>query len=89
MAESLGYTEGYGTFHLMELYPLFREFLESQGISTRGGFGSGPRRKWQTMVRALDRLGLPSDLLRHRCEARGVPVSFGKQPGGLYGRPRC
>ncbi|WP_448383559.1 Druantia anti-phage system protein DruA [Desulfosoma sp.] len=65
IAESLGYTEGYGTFHLMELYPLFREFLESRGISTQGGFGTGPRRKWQTMVRALDRLGLPSDLLRH------------------------
>lgn len=65
IAESLGYTEGYGTFHLIELYSLFREFLESQGISTRGGFGTGPRRKWQTMVRALDRLGLSSDLLRH------------------------
>ncbi|MCS7289386.1 MAG: DUF4338 domain-containing protein [Roseiflexus sp.] len=65
IAESLGYTEGYGAFHLMELYPLFRAFLESQGISTRGGFGVGPRRKWQTMVRALERLGLSSDLLRH------------------------
>lgn len=65
IAESLGYTEGYGTFHLMELYPLFRDFLKSQGISTRGGFGTGPRRKWQIMVRALDRLGLPSDFLRH------------------------
>ncbi len=65
IAESLGYTEGYGAFHLMELYPLFREFLESQGISTRGGFGTGPRRKWQTMVRALERLGLSSHLLRH------------------------
>lgn len=65
IAESIGYTEGYGTFHLMELYPLFREFLESQGISTRGGFGSGPRRKWQTMVRALRRLGLPAELLYH------------------------
>jgi hypothetical protein len=65
IAESLGYTEGYGAFHLAELYPIFREFLESQGISTRGGFGTGPRRKWQTMVRALERLGLSSDLLRH------------------------
>lgn len=65
IAESLGYTEGYGTFHLMELYPLFREFLESQGISTRGGFGTGPRRKWQTMARALNRLGFSSELLRH------------------------
>jgi len=65
IAESLGYTEGYGTFHLMELYPLFRKFLESQGISTRGGFGTGPRRKWQTMARALEKLGLSADLLRH------------------------
>jgi hypothetical protein len=65
IAESLGYTEGYGTFHLMELYPLFREFLENQGISTRGGFGTGPRRKWQTMVRALEQLGFSSDFLRH------------------------
>lgn len=65
IAESLGYTEGYGIFHLMELYPLFREFLESQGISTRGGFGTGPRRKWQTMVRALEGCGLSSNLLRH------------------------
>jgi len=65
IAESLGYTEGYGTFHLMELYQLFREFLEGQGISTRGGFGTGPRQKWQTMVRALERLGFSSELLRH------------------------
>jgi len=65
IAESLGYTEGYGSFHLMELYPQFREFLESEGISTRGGFGAGPRRKWQTMVRALEKLGFSSELLRH------------------------
>jgi len=65
IAESLGYTNGYGSFHLMELYPLFREFLESQGISTRGGFGTGPRRKWQTMVRALQRLGFSPGLLHH------------------------
>ena len=65
IAESLGYTDGYGSFHLMELYPLFREFLESEGISTRGGFGTGPRIKWQTMVRALERLGFSRDLLRH------------------------
>ncbi|NHM28912.1 DUF4338 domain-containing protein [Desulfofundulus sp. TPOSR] len=65
IAYSLGYTDGYGSFHLMELYPLFKEFLESQGISTRGGFGVGPRIKWQIMVRALERLGFSSDLLRH------------------------
>jgi len=61
----IGYTEGYGSFHLMHLYPMFREYLEEQGISTRGGFGTGPRRKWQTMVRALERLGFSAGLLKH------------------------
>ena len=65
IAISLGYTEGYGTFHLEVLYPLFREFLEAQGVSTKGGYGVGPRIKWQTCVRALERLGLPRSLLRH------------------------
>jgi len=65
IAESLGYTEGYGSFHLLRLYPQFREFLEAQGVSTEGGFGTGPRRKWQTMVRALGRLGFSPDLLKH------------------------
>jgi hypothetical protein len=76
IAESLGYTEGYGTFHLLRLYPLFRDFLEEQGISTRGGYGTGPRRKWQTMVRALGRIGFSSDLLKHgiRREAFVFPL---------------
>ena len=65
IAESLGYTEGYGTFHLEEFYPLFREFLRAQGISVRGGFGTGPRPKWQIMRRALAQLKLPSNLIHH------------------------
>jgi len=65
LAQSVGYTQGYGIFHLSHLYSLFREYLEEMGISTRGGFGTGPRVKWQTMVRALERLGFSRDLLRH------------------------
>lgn len=65
IARSLGYTEGYGSFHLLRLYPQFRAFLEAQGISTRGGYGTGPRRKWQTMVKALGRLGFSSSVLKH------------------------
>lgn len=68
VAISLGYTDGYGSFHLSRLYPHFRQFLESRGISTRGGFGAGPRITWQTMVRALQRIGFSKNLLRH-----GVP----------------
>ena len=66
--KSIGFTEGYGAFHLERLYPVFRQFLEAQGISTRGGFGEGPRIKWQTMVRALDRIGLSRELLRHNVQ---------------------
>lgn len=65
IAESLGYTEGYGSFHLLRLYPQFREFLEERDVSTRGGYGTGPRRKWQTMVKALNKLGLSSEILKH------------------------
>ena len=65
VAQSIGYTEGYGSFHLVHLYDEFREFLEAQDISTRGGFGVGPRIKWQTMVRALGRLGFSADVLKH------------------------
>jgi len=65
VAQSIGYTEGYGSFHLAHLYDEFREFLAAQDISTRGGFGVGPRIKWQTMVRALERLGFSSDVLKH------------------------
>lgn len=68
IAESLGYTEGYGSFHLLRLYPQFREFLEERDVSTRGGYGTGPRRKWQTMVRALERLGFSSEILKHGIE---------------------
>ena len=63
IAESLGYTEGYGTFHLMEFYPLFCRFLDSQGVLRRNHFGTRP--KWQTIVQALGRLDLPSTLLHH------------------------
>jgi hypothetical protein len=65
VAQSIGYTEGYGGFHLATVYPEVREFLESSGVSTRGGFGVGPRIVWQTYVRALGRLGLSSELLKH------------------------
>lgn len=65
IARPIGFTEGYGAFHFERLYPLFRQFLEAQGISTKGGYGTGPRIKWQVIVRALHKLGFSNDLLRH------------------------
>jgi len=68
IAYSIGYTEGYGSFHLMGLYEDFRDFLEERGVSTRGGFGTGPRPKWQIITRTLDRIGLPRRLMKHGVE---------------------
>lgn len=68
IAVSLGYTKGYGSFHLSSVYPQVKKYLETQGISTRGGYGVGPRIVWQTHVRALKALGLPGNALRHGIE---------------------
>lgn len=65
IARSIGYTKGYGSFHLATLYPLMRDYLEAKGISTRGGFGKGPKIVWQTCSRTFDQLGLPRELLKH------------------------
>ncbi|MBX5457951.1 MAG: DUF4338 domain-containing protein [Thermogemmatispora sp.] len=65
IAYSIGYTEGYGSFHFAPLYPTLCAFLEEQGRYHSGGFGTGPRITWQNVTRALDALGLPRQLLRH------------------------
>jgi hypothetical protein len=65
IAYSIGYTEGYGSFHLAPLYPLVCQFLEESGEVTRGGFGIGPRIMWQNYIRVFRLLGLPPHLLKH------------------------
>lgn len=65
IAESLGFTNGYGNFHFQRLYPLFKEYLASKDIDTQGGYGTGPKRSWQLIRRTLDELDLPADLLKH------------------------
>jgi hypothetical protein len=65
LAESLGMTNGYGNFHLQRLYPLFKQYLDSIGVDTKGGYGTGPKRSWQIMRLALNRLGISADLLKH------------------------
>jgi len=65
IAESIGYTEGYGNFHLQKLYPIFKEYLVTKGVSIQGGYGTGPRRSWQLIRSTLDRVGFSGDLLKH------------------------
>ncbi|NUM43081.1 MAG: DUF4338 domain-containing protein [Anaerolineales bacterium] len=65
IAESIGYTNGYGNFHLQRLYPAFKQYLESEDISIQGGYGTGPKRTWQLIRRTLDHIGVSGDILRH------------------------
>ena len=65
IAESLGYTNGYGNFHLQRLYPIFKQYLAAEGISIQGGYGTGPKRSWQIIRQTLDRIGISGDILKH------------------------
>lgn len=65
LAQSLGYTKGYGTLHLEHIYEQVCEYLRMVGLYTEGGYGSGPKVRWQNITRALLHLGLPRTVLRH------------------------
>ncbi|WP_323740792.1 Druantia anti-phage system protein DruA [Caenimonas koreensis] len=65
LAEPIGSTLGFGTLHLEHLYDGIRAYLEMTGEYNNGGFGTGPKVRWQNIVTALNRLGLGSDMLRH------------------------
>jgi hypothetical protein len=65
LAEPIGYTLGYGTLHLEHLYPKVRSYLEMTDEYNNGGFGTGPKARWQNLINALMKLGLTNDLLRH------------------------
>jgi len=59
VAQSLGYTQGSGTFHIPEdLYEELLEFLKSQGVDVARGCGHGPSRKLKLISLGLKYLGL-------------------------------
>lgn len=65
LAKSLGYTKGYGTIHLEELYPKLTGWLKDTGRHVPAGFGNGPKVRWQNIMRALLDLGISRDYLSH------------------------
>lgn len=65
LAKSLGFTKGFGTFHLEEIYPRMVEWLKQNGRHVPAGFGNGPKVRWQNIMRTLLDLGLSRDHLEH------------------------
>lgn len=90
LAEPIGFTKGYGLIHLEEIYPSMLRFLASKGVPIRGGFGAGPKHRWQIVTKTLRLLNLPDNLLQHglRREVFLFRFSLGLEEGmagGAFG----
>jgi len=60
ISEFIGYTSGYGTFHISQtLYEELLKYLESKGIDTKRGYGTGPSRKLDLIKNAFRKLSIP------------------------------
>ena len=61
ISEFIGFTSGYGTFHIPQvLYEQLIEYLDSQGINVKRGYGSGPSRKLDLIKKAFRLLKIPN-----------------------------
>lgn len=59
VAESLGYTQGSGSFHISEkLYLEILAFLDQKGFNIARSYGNGPSRKMRLIDKGLNLLGL-------------------------------
>jgi hypothetical protein len=66
--EFVGFTQGFGHFHLANgTFEKIRQFLSASGhdVVKKYKFGSGPNYRIRVVRTALERLSLPSELLRH------------------------
>lgn len=77
VAMPLGYTKGFGNFHLDSLYPDLKHFLFQQGSLVSPGFGSGPKPVWQNITRTLRMLNVNRSGLKHgiQREAWYIPLA--------------
>lgn len=65
LARPLGYTRGYGTIHLEGLYPQLVAWLKRRKRLVPGGFGNGPKVRWQNITNALVGLRTSTKCLEH------------------------
>lgn len=75
---SVGYTEGFGHFHIPEqLFAAFVAYLDSIGSLPGNSYGSGPNYRMRVTRTALTELGLNPELMRHgvRREVFLAPVA--------------
>lgn len=78
IAAPLGYTKGYGNFHLQDVYQDIKKFLTQQGYEEANkGYGRGPKPVWQNISKTLTMLGMSHKGLNHGIprQAWGIPLA--------------
>ncbi len=65
LAKPIGFTKGFGTLHLEELYPRMVEWLKRSERHVPAGFGNGPKVRWQNIMRTLVDLRISREYLEH------------------------
>lgn len=93
LAEPIGFTQGYGTVHLEEVYPEVVRLLRSETSDfVTGGYGVGPKIRWQHFTKALELLDLPHSCFNHGLRREVFLFRFFENleegmSGGEFGRP--
>jgi hypothetical protein len=64
VAQSLGFTKGFGSFHLLDIYDEIKSFLKKHDV-LKNGYGDGPRSVWVNCRRASQLVGVSDNLLEH------------------------
>lgn len=65
LAKPIGYTKGYGSIHIEAVYPELVKVLKDNDCYHKGGYGNGPKQRWQNITRALGILGIPPKYAKH------------------------
>jgi len=92
LAKPIGYTLGYGTLHLEHIYGDVRAYLEMINEYKNGGFGIGPKVRWQNLITAMSKLGFSGKMLRHGVKREVFLFSLVESleagmAGGSFGEP--
>lgn len=65
LARPIGYTQGFGTIHLEHLYSEIAEYLKLRNEFKHGGYGNGPKVRWQNITNAATALKVQRGALKH------------------------
>ena len=78
LALPLGYTKGYGSVHLQDVYADIKKFLVLEGYDANLGYGRGPKPVWQNISKTLAMFGIGHEGLNHGIPRQAWCISLAK-----------